>query len=151
MSTLEQTINQLRHNLRANCEPDTNIHPDHWLELKEHYSRFIDKRNEAGFLIDSEVQIDKLHTPRPCLHLMATNHSEEFGLWGSFWDQFGGGFSFFDSTLAGLMSSHLDTNYGPTNPEPQDVRRFFIYDNDRAWSMFPQPYFAPAIHRLHPS
>ena len=141
MNTLERTIIQIRRNLHANCELDANITSDHWQELLNHYSHFIDKRNEAGFLVDSEVRITELRTPRPCVHLMATNHSNEFGLWGSFWDQFGGGFCFYDSPLAGLMSSHLDTNYVPANPEPQDVRQFFIHENGRAWPMFCQPYF----------
>ena len=105
MATLEQTITQILHNLQANREPDANIPSGHWQELLNRYSHFIDTRNEADFLIDSEVKITELHTPRPCLHLMATNHSEEFGLWGSFWDQFGGGFCFIDSPLAGPMSS----------------------------------------------
>src|SRR5690606_5882573 len=74
---------------------------------------------------------------RPCLHLITSNHYRNGGQWASFWDQHRGGFSCVDTVLGGQMTSHLDTNYVPTCPEPQDVRDFYIYENGKAWPMFP--------------
>lgn len=107
------------------------------MSLKTKYARFEDERDANGFLCASEVLVDSLHTPRPYLHLMASNHYRDYDQWGSFWDQHRGGFSCVDTVLAGKMTSHLDSNYVPTAPEPQDVREFYIYEASQAWPMFP--------------
>ena len=138
-SELEATLTTAGENLRAHRPADHGIDPQAWQRLLDRYSHFVDTRDEAGFLVDSEVVITELHTPRPCLHLMASTKPGEFGTWGSFWDQMGGGFSCLTSVLAGKMTSHLDTNYVPTAPEPQDVRSFFIHERGNAWPMFPVP------------
>ncbi|NLX20292.1 MAG: hypothetical protein GXY55_01295 [Phycisphaerae bacterium] len=138
-TAIEETLNRLHQNLHAGRLPREGIDPQAWQTLLNRYARFEDTRDAAGFLTDSEVVITSLRTPRPCLHLMASGLPREVGTWGSFWDQLGGGFSCLTSVLAGRMTSHLDTNYVPTAPEPQDVRRFFIHEQGRAWPMFPVP------------
>ena len=105
--------------------------------LRGRYCRFEDAFDDDGVLIGGEVVTARLDTPRPLLHLLASHHAEPFGQWGSFWDQHRGGFSCVDSVLAGRMTSHLDTNYVPTAPQPQDVREFFIHEAGASWPMFP--------------
>lgn len=138
--TLEQTLTAARENLRAHRSPGEGIASGEWESLLTRYSRFTDRRNGDGYLVDSEVVITSLRTPRPCLHMMASLEPDEFGTWGSFWDQFGGGFSCVKSVLAGKMTSHLDTNYVPTAPEPQDARGFFVHESGSAWPMFVIPF-----------
>lgn len=138
---MERLVELIRKNLRAGRPLDHGIEPLPWQRLLDRYSHFVDRRDADGFLIDSELVLTDLHTPRPSLHLMLSTHDGEYGQWGSFWDQFGGGFSCLDSVLAGRMTSHLDTNYVPTAPEPQDCRGFYIHDNGDAWPIFPVPHF----------
>jgi cellobiose phosphorylase len=136
-TSVEKSLETVRDNLRAGRALNHGIRSDHWRLLLNRYSRFEDRRDEQGFLIDSEEVLDSPHTPRPALHLMASTQAEPEETWGSFWDPFGGGFSCLKSVLAGRMTSHLDTNYVPTAPEPQDVRRFFIHEEGQSWPMFP--------------
>ncbi len=139
-SELESTLAAARANLKAGRPAEQGLDPRLWQDLLNRYSHFADTRDSEGFLVDSEAVITELRTPRPCLHLMASAKPGESGTWGSFWDQMGGGFSCLSSVLAGKMTSHLDTNYVPTAPEPQDVRSFFIHEQGHAWPMFPVPY-----------
>lgn len=145
--SLQRALQMARENLRSGRSISEGIPPQQWQQLLNRYSHFVDHRDPDGYLIDSEVVITDLHTPRPCLHLMASTQNDGDAVWGSFWDQFGGGFSCLISVLAGRMTSHLDTNYVPTAPEPQDVRRFFIHENGRAWPMFMVPYFDESEYR----
>jgi len=139
-SEFEPTLRVIRENLRAGRPLRQGISEKQWQALLNRYSHFADSTDAAGYLTDSEVVLTSLHTPRPCLHLMASASGSRTGTWGSFWDQFGGGFCCLKSVLAGRMSSHLDTNYVPTAPEPQDVRGFFIHEQSSAWPMFPVPF-----------
>ncbi len=132
-----KTIKTIKENLKAQKEPKEGISDELWEKVLNHYSEFIDKTDKDGFLISSVVKVKNFYTPRPLLHLMCSNHFEEYGIWGSFWDQFCGGFSCLDSVLAGKMSAYHDTNYVPTAPEMQDTRRFFVYEDGSAWPMFP--------------
>jgi len=136
----DRTLALVRDNLRAGRPADEGIDRTAWQALLDRYGHFVDRTDAEGYVIDSEVIVTSLKTPRPCLHLMASARPGDFGTWGSFWDQMGGGFSCVDSVLAGRMTSHLDTNYVPTAPEPQDVRRFFVHEEGRAWPMFPVPF-----------
>jgi cellobiose phosphorylase len=144
---MKKVLNQVYNNLRTGCLLNEGITCQDWQGLLDYYSHFNDIRSEQGYLVDSEVEIHRLKSPRPIVHLMASDHSNEFGVWGSFWDQFGGGFSFQDSVLAGLMTAHHDTNYVPTSPCLQDCRRFFIYEDGNAWSMLPVPYHQEAQYK----
>ncbi len=135
---VERALRAARQNLRAGRCLSNGIPPADWQGLLDRYCHFVDRRDGNGYLSDSEVVLTSLQTPRPCLHLMASTHSREFGIWGSFWDQFGGGFSCLESVLAGRMTSHHDTNYVPTGPEPQDIRSFFVHEAGNAWPMFPR-------------
>ncbi len=137
---IKKVLEKVRKNIRDGKEISQGISEYEWRELLERYSSFSDMK-EDGFIFSGEVRIKDFNTPRPCLHLLASNHCNEYGTWGSFWDQFNGGFSCLDSVLAGKMTSHLDTNYVPTAPEVQDVRRFFIYESGRSWPMFPLSCF----------
>ena len=103
------------------------------------YSRFEDTRDADGFLTASEVVIHALRPPRPFVHMMVTQHDRLRGSWGSFWDGTCGGFACLDSAMGGRMTSHLDTNYVPTTPEPQDFRGFWVHEGGAAWPMFPMP------------
>jgi len=133
-SKLDELLRRHRAFLRGEAEPLT----EEQLEsLRRRYARFEDRFDDDGILVDSEVIVHRPGTPRPLLHLMASGHFEPFGQWGSFWDQHGGGFSCVDSVLAGRMTSHLDTNYVPTAPAPQDVRQFYVHEGGAAWPMFP--------------
>jgi len=105
--------------------------------LRSRYAAFEDARDADGFVVDGQVVLRALRTPRPFLHLMASGHFGERDHWGSFWDQHCGGFACLDSVLAGKMTSHLDTNYVPTSPQPQDARGFWVHEAGRAWPMFP--------------
>lgn len=138
---MEKTLATVRANLQARRRLSDHIDPLQWQALLNRYAHFTDRFDADGFLVESAVNMDDFRTPRPSLHLMASCHDREAGVWGSFWDQFGGGFSCLDSVLAGRMTSHLDTNYVPTAPEPQDCRGFYIHENGRAWPMFPVAHF----------
>ncbi|MDY6912907.1 MAG: hypothetical protein SVT52_00380 [Planctomycetota bacterium] len=134
---LKQLVEQCRRNLRAGRPPLEGLSTREAELLLNRYATFEDVRDERGFLVDSEVVVHSLHTPRPYLHFMASNHHRAEGQWGSFWDQHRGGFSCVDSVQAGRMTSHLDTNYVPTSPEPQDVRDFYVNEAGLCWPMFP--------------
>ena len=103
---LEQTLRESRENLRSGRPVNDGISPQAWRALLDRYSQFTDKHDADGYLTDSEIALTALCTPRPCLHLMTSTHANELGTWGSFWDQFGGGFSCLRSVLAGRMTSH---------------------------------------------
>jgi cellobiose phosphorylase len=138
-------LGKIRENLQQGRNLNDSIDPGDWKRTLEMYSVFNDKF-ENGWLIDSEVQIKTPHTPRPCLHLMASNHTDEYNCWGSFWDQLGGGFSCVDSVTAGKMSSHLDNNYVPTAPRQQDVRSFYVHEDGKAWPMFVVPHYEEKLY-----
>jgi cellobiose phosphorylase len=111
--------------------------------LRDRYSTFHDMWAD-GFLTGSEHIIHKLGTPRPYLHLMTSNHSRNKDMFGSFWDQYGGGFCCVDAVLAGTITSHGDRNYVATAPKPDDFRGFVLREErpegnfrDENWN----PYF----------
>jgi cellobiose phosphorylase len=143
---MERTLASVHRNLKSHQPLDHGIDADRWAALLNKYAHFVDRRDADGFVVDSAVNMDDLHSPRPSLHLMASCHDRDSGVWGSFWDQFGGGFSCLDSVLAGRMTSHLDTNYVPTAPEPQDCRGFFLHENGNAWPMFPIAWFEESAY-----
>ncbi len=139
---LDGLAEKCRENLRAGRAASDGLTDRQLHALMTRYSRFQDARDESGVLVASEVVLHALRPPRPFVHLMCTNHDRLRQAWGSFWDGTCGGFSCLDSAMAGRMSSHLDTNYVPTAPEPQDVRGFWVYEAGRrpaAWPMFPVP------------
>lgn len=136
---IETLVAKCRENLRAGRSVLAGLSPEQSQALLRRYSRFEDARDESGMIVASEVVVHALRPPRPFLHLMASNHYRLRGTWGTFWDGTRGGFSCLDSALAGKMTSHLDTNYVPTAPEPQDVRDFWVHEGGRAWPMFPVP------------
>jgi cellobiose phosphorylase len=136
---MKKTIEKCRLNLKNGQEPLAGFNKAGKEEILTRYSHFIDEVDKNGIVVSSKLEISSLHTPRPYLHLMASNHHNDTGQWGSFWDQRCGGFCCVDSVLAGRMSSHTDTNYVPTAPKPTDTRNFYIHENGSAYSMFPVP------------
>lgn len=134
---MNELMKRCRENLQVGRNPIYGLDDQQVEILMNRYAEFEDVRDERGFVIDSEVVVKSLHTPRPYLHLMASSHFRNEDQWGSFWDQHRGGFSCVDSVLAGKMTSHLDTNYVPTAPEPQDVRDFYVHEDEQSWPMFP--------------
>ena len=134
---INKILNKVHNNLLSGSDIYDGIEESQREFLLKRYSEFIDVSDSSGFLIESGVHVKTLHTPRPYLHLMASNHYDDYGQWGSFWDQHRGGFSCVDTVMAGRMSSHLDTNYVPTSPFPTDVREFFIHEAAKAWPIFP--------------
>ena len=136
-NSLNELIQHCKENLRTGRPPTAFLNDNQIRDLQTRYAHFCDSYDEKGFLVNSNVVVTSLHTPSPYLHLMASNHYRDEDQWGSFWDQHRGGFCCVDTVLAGRMSSHHDSNYVPTAPEPQDVREFFIYERGKAWPMFP--------------
>ncbi|HLA41125.1 MAG TPA: hypothetical protein VJ417_14080, partial [Candidatus Glassbacteria bacterium] len=112
--------------------------------LRTRYSRFRDDRDPQGFIIGGSHLISRLVTPRPWLHFMTSNHPREHGIWGSFWDQYGGGFSCLDSVMAGRVTSYRDSSYVPTAPRASDHRFFYLREEFGGGDvsirhLFPQP------------
>jgi len=143
-SDLDALVEKCRENLRAGREVLAGLSPGQVEAVMTRYSRFQDRRDESGLLVDSEVVLHALRPPRPYVHLMVSGHRRLRQTWGAFWDGTCGGFSCLDSVLAGKMTSHLDTNYVPTSPEPQDVRGFWAHEagadgRAAAWPIFPVP------------
>ncbi|HLA41193.1 MAG TPA: hypothetical protein VJ417_14420, partial [Candidatus Glassbacteria bacterium] len=112
--------------------------------LRHRYSHFRDETDTEGFVISSTHRVTRVSTPRPYLHLIGSNHSREYGSYGSFWDSSGAGFSCLDSVLAGPVTSHHDPSYVPTAPRATDHRHFYLREQPRAedrpeiWHLFPQ-------------
>jgi len=129
---LDALVQKCRENAQAGRAALDGMSEQEIEAVQTRYAAFEDGRDADGFLTTSAVRIKSLRTPRPFVHLMATNHTGLYDQWGSFWDQHGGGFSCLDSVLAGRMTSHLDTNYVPTSPEPQDVRNFYVHEDGKA-------------------
>jgi cellobiose phosphorylase len=140
---LDALVVKTRSNLHAMHRTDEGLTPAQQRALRERYSTFEDVR-EDGFVVGSEHVIHKLGTPRPYLHLMTSNHPRNVDTFGSFWDQYGGGFCCVDSVLAGTITSHGDRNYVATAPKPDDFRGFVLREErpdgnfrDENWT----PYF----------
>jgi len=113
--------------------------------LSRRYSRFEDELNEEGYLTGGCFHVTKVATPRPYLHLIGSNHSREYGVFSSFWDQSGAGFSCLDVVLAGPVTSHKDVSYVPTAPRSTDHRHFYLREEPLQgtgpadiWPAFPQ-------------
>jgi cellobiose phosphorylase len=111
--------------------------------LRRRYSHFKDERDSEGYLAGSSHLVTKVSTPRPFLHLISSNHSREFGTYGSFWDGSGAGFSCLETVLAGPVTSHKDNSYVPTAPRSTDHRHFYLREESfpgrpRIWHVFPQ-------------
>ncbi|HUT36919.1 MAG TPA: hypothetical protein VNE39_25780 [Planctomycetota bacterium] len=134
---MDALVRRCRESLAAGRPPLDGLSVEEAEALRTRYAAFEDAHDRQGFLVDCQVALRSLHTPRPMLHLMASSHFRDRDQWGSFWDQHAGGFSCVDSVLAGKMTSHLDTNYVPTSPQPQDARAFWVHEGGRAWPMFP--------------
>jgi len=134
---MDELLERCKRNLRHARDPLSGLTEREIQSLTERYWRFEDSRDADGFLTRSRVLVHSLHTPRPVLHLMASGHARPRDQWGSFWDQHCGGFSCVDSVQAGKMTSHLDSNYVPTAPEPQDIRNFYVHESPLAYPMFP--------------
>ena len=134
---LDALVQRCRENLRAGRGLLDGLSAEEICAVHTRYAAFEDILDADEFLVASEVMLKTPRTPRPFVHILSTNHDGIFEQWASFWDQHGGGFSALDSVMAGRMTSHLDTNYVPTSPEPQDVRNFYVHENGRAWPMFP--------------
>ncbi|MEA1996262.1 MAG: hypothetical protein U9N45_01420, partial [Gemmatimonadota bacterium] len=111
--------------------------------LRSRYSNFKDRLDSEGFLVDSAHVVTRVDTPRPYIHFMNSNHSREFGIYGSLWDISGSGFSCLDSVLGGQVTSHKDNSYVPTAPKPSDHRSFILREQAgrgkaEIWHMIPQ-------------
>ena len=132
-----------RRNLHKGKSPRGGLTAEQIEKLTNRYSRFMDLRDDDGYLTMSEHVVTTLRTPRPFLHLLTSNHDNEFGIYGSFWDQTGLGFACYDSVLAGAVTSHKDASYVPTSPRSTDVRLFYLREETKAgdadiWFMVPQ-------------
>ena len=111
--------------------------------LRTRYSRFEDRRDSEGFLTGGAHLVTKVSTPRPYLHLLNSNHPREYGMYGSFWDQSGSGFSCLDSVVAGPVTARKDKSYVPTAPGTTEHRSFILRERTereqvKIWHMNPQ-------------
>jgi cellobiose phosphorylase len=139
---LEGLVRRCRENLRAGKSPIHGLKEPDVQALRDRYSSFHDT-TEDGFIVGGEHVIHKLGTPRPYLHLMTSNHARNKDMFGSFWDQYGGGFCCVDAVLAGTITSHGDRNYVATAPKPDDFRGFVLREQgpegnfrDQDWNSF---------------
>ncbi|MBA4386833.1 MAG: hypothetical protein C0404_02560 [Verrucomicrobia bacterium] len=149
---LDACLAKARKNLRLGKSPLHGIKESHVRAAQDEYSGFVDTKDADGFIVSSGHVVHKLDTPRPYLHLMGSLHPRGRGIFGSFWDQTGRGFSCLDSVLAGPVTSHLDTSYVPTCPADADYRAFYLRETTPGgafrnsggkaadiWFMLPQP------------
>lgn len=149
---LDVCVAKARQNLKAGKSPLDGLKHEEIEAAQTQFSTFIDERDAGGFLTSSTHRIHNLDTPRPYLHLMSSLHPNGRGVYGSFWDQTGRGFSCLDSVLAGAVTSHCDTSYVPTCPADTDYRAFYICEatlrgsyrnaeghNVDIWFLLPQP------------
>lgn len=143
VANYEKLLKKARTNMKNGKAPIFGFTAKEDALLRNRYSHFEDKKDKEGFLSYSEHVVTNLNTPRPYMHLISSNHDNEFGMFGSFWDQTGLGFSCLDSVLAGPLTSHKDRSYVPTSPKEADFRAFYLYEeksNGKAdiWYMNPQ-------------
>ncbi|MCK5849872.1 MAG: hypothetical protein KAH23_03075 [Kiritimatiellae bacterium] len=115
-------------NLKAGKSPLHNLKKKEIKALQNQFSSFVDTRNKKGFLVSSEHKVHSIDTPRPYLHMMASQHPDGRGVYASFWDETARGFSCLDSVLAGPVTSHCDTSYVPTCPGDLDYRAFYVVE-----------------------
>jgi cellobiose phosphorylase len=145
-------VAQARANLRNGLPPLHGIGAAEARAAQTAFSRFEDRRDPRGFLHDSVHCVHALHTPRPYLHLLSSPHARARGIYGSFWDVTGRGFSCLESVLAGPITAHQDTSYVPTCPGDTDARTFYLCEENRKgawrdekgrakdiWFLLPQP------------
>ncbi len=157
---IELSIAKARRNLKAGKSPLKGLTSAQIKAAQTQFSDFKDKRDKRGFIVQSAHSIHCLETPRPYLHLMASLHPRGRGIYGSFWDQTGRGFSCLDSVLAGPVTSHNDTSYVPTCPTADDYRAFYVHEKNQrglfrdakgraadVWFLLPQPGRDPGRSR----
>ena len=134
-----------RSNLKRGRSPLRGLTEREIIEGQTCFSAFEDAVDARGFVDGGAHRVDRLETPRPYLHLMSSPHARGEGVYGSFWDQTGRGFSCLDSVLAGPVTSHLDTSYVPTCPTDTDYRAFYVREEapkgeaTDMWFLLPQP------------
>ena len=144
LGKLDRLVGRAQKALREKKPLSEVLSPGELEILRSRYSFFEDKRNKEGFIAGGSHELRKVTTPRPYLHLISNNHSREYGVFGSFWDQTGGGFSCLDVVLAGAVTSHKDTSYVPTVPRSTDHRHFYLREERSPggppciWHLLPQ-------------
>ncbi|MBW7998150.1 MAG: hypothetical protein FVQ81_16590 [Candidatus Glassbacteria bacterium] len=118
------------------------VDPEQLSALQRRYSRFEDFHDPQGFLADSTLVVSRITTPRPFIHLLTSGHDNERGIWGSFWDQCGSGFSCMESVLSGQITRRTDNSYVPTAPGRDEHRLFMLREETGGepsiWHAFPQ-------------
>lgn len=136
------SIEKIREHLRAGGS--LGDYPKAALDvLREKYSHFEDTV-EDGFITDSRHVVKRVITPKPYIHLMTNLVDAPRGVFGSFCDPLGYGFSCLDSVLAGSVTSHKDPSYVPTAPRASDFRGLWIREQlkkgeAKIWHLIPQP------------
>ncbi len=111
--------------------------------MQRRYGSFADTRDRDGFVVDSTYVVQRVTTPRPFIHLLASGHDKEHGIWGSLWDQCGSGFSCLETPLTGPVTRRDDNSYVPTAPGKLEHRLFMIREESSGaqaviWHTFPQ-------------
>lgn len=128
--------------LKQGRTPEQVLEREELAELRSRYGGFGDTRDGEDFLVDSLNVITRLSTPRPWIHFLVNRHDREHGIYGTLWDQTGGGFSCLDSVLAGQITSNKDNSYVPTSPRATDQRFFWLREETgegvEIWHMLPQ-------------
>ncbi len=119
------------------------IQPDELKRLQRRYGHFADSTDSDGYVVDSSYVVNRVTTPRPFVHLLASSHNREHGVWGSLWDQCGSGFSCIDTPLSGPVTKREDNSYAPTAPGKLEHRLFMVREQSSAeqqeiWHTFPQ-------------
>ncbi|MFH0921644.1 MAG: hypothetical protein V1913_14935, partial [Fibrobacterota bacterium] len=117
--------------------------------LQERYSRFEDRTDNEGYVIDSLNTVHRPLTPRPYFHALH-NFQISGRAYGTLWDQSGRGFSYLSALRGGGVTRNVGSPYKPLYAAEKDQRAFYlreknaggVYADDagdklNAWSLFP--------------
>ncbi len=140
---LDRLVRQCRLALGEGKNPRQTVSSDELARLLRRYGGFTDTRDPDGYVVDSAYMVHRVTTPRPFIHLLASGHNREQGVWGSLWDQCGSGFSFLETPLTGSVTKREDKSYVPTAPGKLEHRLFMVREQpsgeqQKIWHTFPQ-------------
>jgi cellobiose phosphorylase len=140
---LDQLARQCRDTIGGGKNIQQAVSSDDLKRLQCRYGHFADQYDPDGYVVDSSYVVNRVTTPRPFVHLLASAHDREHGVWGSLWDQCGSGFSCLETPLTGPVTLRQDNSYVPTAPGKLEHRLFMVREQStgeqqKIWHTFPQ-------------